>query len=155
MDSKGPIINHLAYADDIVIFCGGNNKSIKLIMHQIRRYEKASGQKVNNNKSFFITAPNTSVYRINRMRNISGFIDKPFPFTYLGCPIYFGRKNATLFDGMLFKIVKRLNGWQGKMLSHGGKITLIKHVLQSLPVYIMSLYESSQGSSKAYGETFC
>lgn len=30
---KVPKVNHLAYADDIVIFCGGKNKSIKLIMN--------------------------------------------------------------------------------------------------------------------------
>ncbi|XP_060190336.1 uncharacterized protein LOC132619448 [Lycium barbarum] len=111
LDARGPIINHLAYANDIVIFCGGNNKSIKLIKHQIKRYENASGQKVNNNKSFFITAPNTSVYRTNRIRKVSGFMDKPFPFTYLGRPIYYGRKNSHLFDDMLSKIVKKLNGW--------------------------------------------
>ncbi|XP_070040203.1 uncharacterized protein LOC142177364 [Nicotiana tabacum] len=105
-------INHLAYADDIVIFCGENKQSINLIKKHIKRYEKASGQKVNNDKS-----PNTSASRINRIRQVSGFIDKKFPFTYLGCPIYHGRKNTCLFDGMLAKIVKRLNGWQGKILS--------------------------------------
>ncbi|XP_055803553.1 uncharacterized protein LOC129872646 [Solanum dulcamara] len=34
---NGPIINHLAFTDNIVIFSGGNNKSITLIKHQIRR----------------------------------------------------------------------------------------------------------------------
>ena len=52
MNYNGRIINHLAYADDIVIFRGGNNNMIKLIKHQIRRYEKASGQKVNNDEIF-------------------------------------------------------------------------------------------------------
>ncbi|XP_075102351.1 uncharacterized protein LOC142177466 [Nicotiana tabacum] len=110
MNNRGPKINHLTYADDIVIFCGGNNKSIKLIKKQIRRYEKASGQKVNNDKSYFITSPNTSASRINRIRQASGFMDKKFPFNYLGCPIYHGRKNIVLFDEMLAKIVKRING---------------------------------------------
>ncbi|KAM3360472.1 hypothetical protein P3S68_020184 [Capsicum galapagoense] len=72
MNHNSRIINHLAYADDIVIFNGGNNKTIKLIKYQIRRYGKASGQKVNNNKSFFITAPNTAPQRINRMRRMTG-----------------------------------------------------------------------------------
>ncbi|XP_060210726.1 uncharacterized protein LOC132637688 [Lycium barbarum] len=145
MDTRGPIINHLAYADDIVIFCGGNNKSIKLIKHQIQRYERASGYKINDNKSFFLTAPNTSAFRINRMRRMSGYMDKSFPFTYLGSPIYCGRKTYSLFNGMLANIVKRLNGWQSGMLSFGGKVVLIKHVLQSLPVYIMSAMNPPKG----------
>ncbi|MCD7453284.1 hypothetical protein HAX54_020363 [Datura stramonium] len=64
----GPVITHFVYADDIVIFSGGNNKSIKLIKNQVRRYEEASGQKANKEKIFFITAPNTSASRINKMR---------------------------------------------------------------------------------------
>ncbi|WMV49350.1 hypothetical protein MTR67_042735 [Solanum verrucosum] len=138
MNFNGPVINHLAYADDIVIFSGGNNKSIKLIKHQIRRYEKASGQQVNDAKSFFITAPKTDSIRINRLRRVTGYMDNTFPFTYLGCPIYNGKKNLSYFDGMLAKIVKRLNGWQCNMLSHGGKVILIKHVLQSVPIYTLS-----------------
>ncbi|KAG5621477.1 hypothetical protein H5410_006695 [Solanum commersonii] len=90
---------------------GGNNKSIKLIKHQIRRYEKASGQQVNDSKSFFITAPKTVSNRINRLRRVIGYMDNTFPFSYLGCPIYNGKKNLRYFDGMLAKIVKRLNGW--------------------------------------------
>ncbi|XP_070036364.1 secreted RxLR effector protein 78-like [Nicotiana tomentosiformis] len=43
MSSRDPLINHLVYADDIVIFTGGNNRSVKLIMKQIRNYETSSG----------------------------------------------------------------------------------------------------------------
>nr|XP_016448725.1 PREDICTED: uncharacterized protein LOC107773821 [Nicotiana tabacum] len=90
MDHRGPIINHLTYADDIVIFSGENNASIKLIKKQIRRYEKAYG------------------------------------------------KTTTLFDGMLSKIEKKLNGCKGRMISIGGRAIIIKHVIQSMPTYILS-----------------
>nr|XP_009768439.1 PREDICTED: uncharacterized protein LOC104219445 [Nicotiana sylvestris] len=130
MDQRGSMINHLAYADDIVIFYEGNNMTLKLIKKVINRYEKASGQKVNNDKSFFITAPHTCAARINRIRNATGYMDKSFPFTYMGCPIYYGRKTSNLFDDMLFKIIKKLNGWQANMMSSGGRMILIKHVQQ-------------------------
>ncbi|XP_070035134.1 uncharacterized protein [Nicotiana tomentosiformis] len=39
MDNRGPNINHLAYADDIVTFCGGNNHSIKLIKKYIMSWK--------------------------------------------------------------------------------------------------------------------
>jgi len=92
MSKRGPMINHLAYADDIVIFSSGRTKSIKLVMKQIKKYELSSGQKVNNEKNFFLIAPKASATKINRMRNSSGFMDMKFPCTYLGCPIYVGRK---------------------------------------------------------------
>nr|XP_016435562.1 PREDICTED: uncharacterized protein LOC107761796 [Nicotiana tabacum] len=124
-----PRINHLAYADDIVMFCSGGSTSIKLVMNVIDNYERSSGQLVNRDKNYLLIAPNTAATRINRIRKCTGFMDKNFPFTYLGCPLYVGRKKIDFFDNMISKIVKRLNGWQGKMLSHGGKATLIKSVL--------------------------
>lgn len=88
---------------------------------------------MNEDKSFFIAAPNTSANRINRIRQTSSFTDKEFSFNYLEYPIYRGRKRISLFDSLLSKVIKRLNGWQGKMLYYGGEMILIKRVLQSLP----------------------
>ncbi|XP_070046445.1 uncharacterized protein [Nicotiana tomentosiformis] len=123
--------------DDIVIFSSGNSKSVNLIMKQIKNYEKAYGLKVNDNKSFFLTSPKTSAFRINRLRCCTGFMEKSFPFTYLVCPLYIGRKRISYFDAMVTMFVKNLSGQQGKMLSHGGRMVLI--VLQSLPIYIFSV----------------
>nr|XP_009620930.1 uncharacterized protein LOC104112649 [Nicotiana tomentosiformis]XP_016476814.1 PREDICTED: uncharacterized protein LOC107798353 [Nicotiana tabacum] len=49
----------LTIVDDIVIFSSGSHRSIKLIMHQIKKYEQSSGQMVNKEKCFFLTAPKT------------------------------------------------------------------------------------------------
>lgn len=48
-----PRINHLAYADDIVIFCSGGSTSVKLVMKVISSYERSSDQLVNRDKSYF------------------------------------------------------------------------------------------------------
>lgn len=128
-------MNHLAYADDIAIFCGGKIKSLKLVMKQVGLYEKSSGRKVNEDKSFFCTSPKASTSRINKMIDSTGFKYKRFPFTYLGCPLYVGRKKFLIFDDLVNKIIKKIQGWQGKFLSYGGKITLIKYVLQAVPTY--------------------
>lgn len=129
MNKRDHPINHLAYADDIVIFSSGNSKTVKMIMKHISGYEKASRQKVNEDKSFFLTGPKTSTYRINRLRQCTGYMDKSFPFTYLGCPLYSGRKKVEYFDDMVSKVIKRVNGWQGKMLTYGGRAVLIKSIL--------------------------
>lgn len=73
-------------------------------------------------------------------------MEKPFPFTYLGCPIYIGKKKICYFDDMLTKIVKRLNGWQGKMLTYGGKVVLIKSVLQARPTYTLTTINPPKGT---------
>lgn len=95
----------------------------------------ASGQKLNANKSFFIAAPNTKARRINRIKEATNFMDKQFPINYLGCPIYVGRKKICYFEEMIAKIIKRISGCQGRLLSYGGRVVIFNNVLQSLPLY--------------------
>jgi hypothetical protein len=35
---------------------------------------------------------------------------------------------------------KKLQGWKGKLLSIGGRVTLLNLVLSSIPIYWMSVY---------------
>ncbi|KAK4709985.1 hypothetical protein R3W88_004498 [Solanum pinnatisectum] len=140
------IINHLAYADNIVIFSNGKSSSLRLIMNCINDYEISSDQLVNRDKSFFFPPPRTAAQRINRIRRCTCFMDKTFPFAHLGCPLYVSRKLIVYFDNMVSKVVKRLNGWHGKFLSYGGKIILIKSVLQSLPLYTLSPLTPPKGT---------
>lgn len=144
MHKNGPQITHLAYADDIVIFSSGISKSVKLIMTHINNYENMSGQKVNKDKSFFLTSPKTCAYKINRIRSCTGFLESNFPL--LTCPIYTSKKRIGYFDGMVTKVIKRLNSWQGNILSCGGRQVLIKSVIQSLSIYILSAVNPPKGT---------
>ncbi|KAM3237314.1 hypothetical protein P3L10_012343 [Capsicum annuum] len=138
MPVRGPVINHFLYADNIVIFTSGNTKSIRMIKKQIHRYEKSSGQRMNAKKCFFLTAAGIGPTRINKIRSATGFLNRDFLFEYLGCAIYIDRKRPKYFEKMLSKVIKRLGGWQSNMLSYGGKMILIKHVLQSPPIYTLT-----------------
>ncbi|KAJ0469888.1 putative reverse transcriptase zinc-binding domain-containing protein [Helianthus annuus] len=65
-----------------------------------------------------------------------------FPFKYLG--LYVGA-NMNLIKNWkpivdLFK--NRLSMWKARKLSYGGRITLLKSVLSSLPTYFFSLYKA-------------
>lgn len=88
MNQRCPEINHLAYTNDIVIFSVGSNKSVRLIMQQVSNYKRASRQNVNGDKSFFLTNPKARAQRINNMRVATGFMEKSFPFNFLGCSLY-------------------------------------------------------------------
>ena len=49
-------------------------------------------------------------------------------------------KSKSISDPILEKIGHKLSGWQRMYLSKGGKVTLIKSTLCSLPTYFMSLF---------------
>ncbi|XP_059285830.1 uncharacterized protein LOC132039350 [Lycium ferocissimum] len=145
-NDTGAVINHLSYADNIVIFSSENSKSFKMIMKQIHWYNKSSGKKMNKDKCFFLTASGTTPSRINNIKEATSFLDKQFPFEYLGCPVYIGRKRVEYFEKMLSKVIKRLSGWQSNMLSHGERLSLFKSVLQSLPIYTLTALSPPKGT---------
>ncbi|XP_060177793.1 secreted RxLR effector protein 78-like [Lycium barbarum] len=46
-----PKVNHLAYADDMIIFTSADVFSLQLVMEILKKYEKTSGQKINRENS--------------------------------------------------------------------------------------------------------
>ena len=62
------------------------------------------------------------------------------PMTYLGLPLGARFKDIKIWDGVITRLQRKLAGWKGKYLSKGGKLTLIRSVLSSIPTYFMSLH---------------
>lgn len=69
----------------------------------------------------------------------TGILKKEFPFTYLGCPIFYMRKKKDYYQQIMSRISCKLQSWKGKLLSFRGRAVLIKHVLQSVPIYCLSV----------------
>jgi len=63
-----------------------------------------------------------------------------FPITYLGLPMDAKFKEKVIWEPMIERFEKRLSGWKASYLSKGGRITLIKSVLASIPTYFLSLF---------------
>ncbi|XP_031112253.1 uncharacterized protein LOC116016235 [Ipomoea triloba] len=140
-----PIITHLAFADDILIFASGSRKSLQNIKATLQEYEQASGQKINFSKSFFVTSKFASTARINTITRELGMHRHTIPFKYLGVNLFKGRNKSFYYQHILDGIDKRLLGWQRKLLSTGGRIILIKHVLSTIPLYSLASIQLPKG----------
>jgi hypothetical protein len=136
---KGPLISHLLYADDMVIFSTGRKKDVRSILEVLDIYAQWSGQVVNASKSSIFFSNRIPDSRHQELIRISGFSIGNFPTRYLGVPIFPGRVKAWYFEDLLVKIYKKIEGWKMRYLSAGARLLLIKHVLSSLPVHLLSV----------------
>nr|XP_018624811.1 uncharacterized protein LOC108944351 [Nicotiana tomentosiformis] len=124
-------INYLSYADDTIIFSSSHYGAIQLIMNVPEDYEADFGQKVNKEKSSFYMHENSPPEEANTVHLITTFQRHPFPFTYLGCTIFYSRRKKEFYKGITFKVQQRLHSWKGRILSFGGRVVLIAHIVWS------------------------
>ncbi|KAL0356478.1 UNVERIFIED_CONTAM: putative ribonuclease H protein [Sesamum radiatum] len=115
----------------------GTRTELKKLMEFLRHYEAISGQRINKDKSSFTVDKRTSNLRIQCIQQVTGFHLKHLPITYLGAPLFKGNKKGVLFDDLVQKIKNRISGWEKALLSHGGRLQLIKSVLTAMPTYLL------------------
>ncbi|KAL4313144.1 hypothetical protein GQ457_01G007670 [Hibiscus cannabinus] len=133
------IVSHIQFADDLIIFSEAKEESIRNIKRMLKIFELASGLRLNLKKS--------KLYDINtEMQKLKGWADiircsvDSLPTTYLGLPLGYVRNSKEFWRPVLENFRQRLEGWKGKLLSFGGRITLLKSICNNLPVYFMSLF---------------
>ncbi|GJZ22800.1 RNA-directed DNA polymerase, eukaryota, reverse transcriptase zinc-binding domain protein [Tanacetum coccineum] len=109
------IISHLIYADDVIFIGEWSWQNAHNLLCMLRCFYLISGPKINVNKSN-IFGVLVSDERVSNMANSIGCGAGIFPMNYLGVPV------------------------GSRLLSVGGRLSLIKSVLGHLPTYYMSIY---------------
>ncbi|KAJ0918826.1 putative RNA-directed DNA polymerase [Helianthus annuus] len=139
--TNGPTLTHLLYADDVVFIGTWSLSNVLNLRRILRCFYLASGLKVNLCKSkLFGVGVGSS--EVDEMANTLYCKAGAFPFKYLGLQVG-GNMNLVKNWKPVMEVFKnRLSIWKGKTLSYGGRITLIKSVLSSLPTYYFSLYRA-------------
>ncbi|KAL4368125.1 hypothetical protein GQ457_05G003460 [Hibiscus cannabinus] len=139
-----PIIQHkihhkVEFADDLLLFCDDSLSQLKNVIRILRGFEIASGLKLNLEKSRLlgINVENDTVVRWASLLHCQS---DNFPCQYLGLPLGAAKNSTQLWQPVVEIFKKKLTGWKSKMLSFGGRITLVKSVLSSLPVYYSSIF---------------
>ncbi|CAI9115379.1 OLC1v1016269C1 [Oldenlandia corymbosa var. corymbosa] len=123
---------------DLIIFTKGTQRSLRRLNTFFEQYEKATGQKISRDKRSFVASEKCSSRRIDIIKGTLGMQHGAFPFTYLGCRIFNGRKKAAIFQFLLDAMDAKLLNWKNKFLSPGGRLMLIRYVLSSMPRHVFS-----------------
>jgi hypothetical protein len=97
-----------------------------------------TGMRINFDKSDLLTI-GIEEDRVNEYSKIFGCKKGDFPIKYLGVPLHFTNLRKEDLQPIIDKIIKRIAGWKGRLLSYAGRVTLLKAYLASVPIYLMSI----------------
>ena len=148
MAKGSPRVNHLLFADDTMFFCRSDLQSCKnllLICKNLllilQKYEKASGQMINKNKSAITFSTKTPEMIKAEAMQVLGIQTAGGLGKDLGLPELFGRKKKDMFNLIIDRISQRAKSWSSRFLSTAGKATMLKLVLAAMPTYTMSCFK--------------
>ena len=69
---------------------------------------------------------------------ILGCTEGAFPIKYLEIPLHYDKLRREDIQPLIDKIMKRITGWRGKLLSYKGRLVLIQACLARIPIYLLS-----------------
>lgn len=136
-------ISLMQYADDALFFGDWSRHNALNLIHILKCFELASGLKVNIAKSRLlgVGVPSTEV---ELMALSLGCAHESLPFTYLGLPVGKKMRACEGWNTIISRVRDKLSSLKAKSLSIGGRLTLVKSVLGSLPIYYLSLFKAPQ-----------
>lgn len=107
---SGPVISHLFFADDSLLFTRANQKECSTIVDLLNVYEAASGQKINYDKSevsfskVLCMSKKKELLDLLKMRLVDEHAK------YLGIPTITGKPKRAVFSSLKDRIWKKLQG---------------------------------------------
>ncbi|XP_028052103.1 uncharacterized protein LOC114256647 [Camellia sinensis] len=124
-------VSHLQFADDTIIFCEADR----------------IGQYKENFKSV-VCGVGVNEEDINDFVSILHCYSQKLPIAYLGIPLGANPRRKSTWNPVIEKVKHKLASWKRKMLSFIGRLTLVKAVLSSLPLYFLSIFKLPVGVAK-------
>nr|GEW88245.1 RNA-directed DNA polymerase, eukaryota [Tanacetum cinerariifolium] len=134
-------ISHLFYADDDVFIGEWSDENLNRIMYVLHCFSLASGLKINVKKSHLLGVGTSHAITTAAAIKLGCSVMKT-PFKYLGVMVGGNMSRINAWDEIICKLNSRLSKWKLKTLSIGGRLTLLKSVLGSTPIYSLSLYKA-------------
>ena len=108
-------------------------------------YEEVFGQKINRGKIALFFSKLLIEANIQIIKGILGVLKIHQYEKYLGLPSLMGRGKKASSNYIKNRIWRKLQGWEGKLLSQVGREVLIMVVIQAIPTYAMGCFKLPLG----------
>ncbi|XP_072054162.1 uncharacterized protein [Arachis hypogaea] len=140
-------LSHLQFVDDTILFCPPEEETIRNYARLLRCFEMMLRLTINFDKSILIPINCEGQWTYN-MCNLLGCKDVSLLVRYLDISLGANPILVKTWKPITDKVEEKLSLWKAKVLNKAGKLVLIKSVLNSLPVYYLSLYKMSKAVAK-------
>ncbi|KAK9048814.1 hypothetical protein SSX86_032219 [Deinandra increscens subsp. villosa] len=144
LPSNGPVLSHIFFADDVIMMGEWSESNARNIVRLLRVFFLVSGLEINLKKCA-IMGVNVDPLEVKSMAEILNCADGSIPFDYLGMVVGANMNRIASWKSVVDTFERRLSRWKAKVLSFGGRLTLVKSVLDSLPTYFFSVYKAPKG----------
>ncbi|GKD04150.1 RNA-directed DNA polymerase, eukaryota [Tanacetum coccineum] len=122
-------LSHLFYADDAIFLGQWSELNIDSLVRVLDCFFRASGLRINMCKSK-IMGVNVEDGMVKNAASKLGCLVLKTPFTYLGTKVGGNMSRKQAWKEVVDKVLSRLSRWKMKLLSIGGRLTLLKSVIR-------------------------
>ena len=106
----GPRVSHLFFADDNLLFCRANDHESGAILEVLDKYEQASSQQINRDKTQIFFSTNTERSIQESIKALLGVLAITQYEKYLGLPSFVGRAKKQSFNYIRERIWHKMQG---------------------------------------------
>ena len=145
MCKRGPKLTHLFFADDSLLFCRSIVEDCNNVLKLLAEYESLSRQKINKDMTTIFFSKSTTDEEKTSLKKLFQIKEVKSYEKYLGLPFFVGRGKKASFNYIKERVWRKLQGWEGKLLSQAGREVLIKSVIQAILTYAMGCFKLSLG----------
>jgi hypothetical protein len=117
-------------------------------------YEQISGRRINFNKSKLVPL-NLDIEETHSFSHIFSYPVGDFPIKCLGVPLHYDNLSREDIQPLVDKILKKIAGWRGKLLSLLARAMLLKSCLASIPLYLLSFIKFPMWAIKILNSHLC
>ncbi|KAL0788341.1 hypothetical protein Bca101_004587 [Brassica carinata] len=136
---SSPLITHLSFTDDMLIFFDGSESSLAAILQSLTEFHHVSGLGLSLSKSCLFVDGGNLVFA-QSLAGRFGLTHGSLPIRYLGLPLMPNKLKAPDYQPLLDKFRSRINSWTVKRLSFPGRLQLLQSVLYGIFIFWASVF---------------
>ena len=141
------VLRYLIYFLRMILFffCRAELREVQIIQNLLKKYEFASGQKINTDKTTLFFGNSISLLSKNAIKNLFGVLEIKEYECYLGLPAMVGKNRRVSLNYIKERIWGKLQGWKEKLLSQAGMEMLLKAIVEAIPTFAISCFKLPMG----------